>query len=58
MRVRFKIVLFCSIFFSTVLYGQDTGWTLPTPDSNKLPTALIPYPDEVIRQKDVSAFLH
>ena len=38
------------------MHGQKTDWTLPTPDTDKLPTALIPYPDEVIRKEGVTEF--
>ncbi|WP_293709633.1 family 20 glycosylhydrolase [uncultured Parabacteroides sp.] len=57
MIIRLKIILLSSLFFSMGVYGQSNGWTLPTPDSGKLPTALIPYPDEVIRQEGSFRFV-
>lgn len=51
-----KIALICSLLFSATLHGQGNGWTLPTPDSHKLSTALIPYPAEVRREEGCFCF--
>lgn len=51
-----KIALICNLLFSATLHGQGNGWTLPTPDSHKLPTALIPYPAEVRREEGSFCF--
>lgn len=56
MKIRLNIFLLCSLFLVVELHGQKADWTLPTPDTDKLPTALIPYPDEVIRKEGVIQF--
>lgn len=56
MKIRLNIFLLCCLLVVVELHGQKTDWTLPTPDTDKLPTALIPYPDEVIRKKGVTEF--
>lgn len=56
MKIRLNIFLLCCLLGVVELHGQKTDWTLPTPDTDKLPTALIPYPDEVIRKKGVTEF--
>ncbi|MCS2891094.1 beta-N-acetylhexosaminidase [Parabacteroides faecis] len=56
MKIRLNIFLLCCLLGVVELHGQKTDWTLPTPDTDKLPTALIPYPDEVIRKEGVTGF--
>lgn len=56
MKIRLNIFLLCCLLGVVELHGQKTDWTLPTPDTDKLPTALIPYPDEVIRKEGVTEF--
>lgn len=56
MKIRLNIFLLCCLLVVVELHGQKTDWTLPTPDTDKLPTALIPYPDEVIRKEGVTGF--
>lgn len=56
MKIRLNIFLLCCLLGVVELHGQKTDWTLPTPDTDKLPTALIPYPDEVIRKEGVTRF--
>ena len=56
MKIRLNIFLLCCLWGGVELHGQKADWTLPTPDTDKLPTALIPYPDEVIRKEGVTEF--
>lgn len=56
MKIRLNIFLLCCLLGVVELHGQKTDWTLPTPDTDKLPTALIPHPDEVIRKEGVTGF--
>lgn len=56
MKIRLNIFLLCCLLGVVELHGQKADWTLPTPDTDKLPTALIPYPDEVIRKEGVTRF--
>lgn len=56
MKIRLNIFLLCCLWGGVELHGQKADWTLPTPDTDKLPTALIPYPDEVIRKEGVTRF--
>lgn len=56
MKIRLNIFFLCCFLGVVELHSQKADWTLPTPDPDKLPTALIPYPHEVVRKEGVTQF--
>lgn len=51
-----KLFIFILVFLSIHSYGQELDWTLFTPSPDQVPTALIPYPDKVVRKKGMTVF--
>ncbi|MFI3314760.1 MAG: family 20 glycosylhydrolase [Rikenellaceae bacterium] len=58
MRYTAKLFVVFMLYFTIKSNATEQNWTLITPDSDLLPTSLIPYPEKVVRYKGEFRFNH